>query len=451
MKKLALDLLLLCLASATTGQDCVSIDFEAIPNTTFGEGYLLSDEFESTLGVSFILENGDYPVIAEYGAPATAFGPDDTPAAGENVGQFFLTEDGLLSAINASSLILNFSIPMRRVTGCIIDIHGREFFNIEAFDENAMVIDLDSLDADSPGAGDGACAYWEVETTACTGIYSIRISGYKINSILFGFGYDNITCCYLNRHPEESITIETDPAECTTANGQIHITNHGESSLSYSIDGENFQSDPTFSNLPHGQYMIHVQNEAGCTGIVDADIEVDSLNDLAMTHQITNVACQAGTGSLALEATGGEPPYSFSLDGISYQSSGYFPDLLPGNYTLFTLDSHGCRVVSHAVIGQEACPLFFIPNTFSPNDDSVNDVFSILTNDGFHDLIKSIRIYDRWGNMVFEALDFDPELTGWDGTFRGKALGPGVFAYQIQYTGQEGDPVILNGDVTLIR
>ncbi|RYY00155.1 MAG: gliding motility-associated C-terminal domain-containing protein, partial [Gammaproteobacteria bacterium] len=71
----------------------------------------------------------------------------------------------------------------------------------------------------------------------------------------------------------------------------------------------------------------------------------------------------------------------------------------------------------------------FIPNTFSPNTDGKNDRF-YPRGKGLNQ-IKSLRIYNRWGEVVFTVTNFtanDPSV-GWDGTFKGSPLPPDVYVY----------------------
>jgi gliding motility-associated-like protein len=94
----------------------------------------------------------------------------------------------------------------------------------------------------------------------------------------------------------------------------------------------------------------------------------------------------------------------------------------------------------------------FIPNVFSPNNDGVNDAF--LPEAGRRvEIVNSMQIFDRWGNMMFESQDFMPGETsaGWDGTYRGKELDPGVFVYRVEATFDDGNTRIISGTVTLVR
>ena len=94
----------------------------------------------------------------------------------------------------------------------------------------------------------------------------------------------------------------------------------------------------------------------------------------------------------------------------------------------------------------------FIPNIFSPNDDGQNDVFFIQAGKQVQE-IQSFLVFNRWGEAVFEARNFQPnDITiGWDGYHRGKRVDPGVFAYYVEVLYIDGYVELLKGDVTLIR
>jgi gliding motility-associated-like protein len=92
----------------------------------------------------------------------------------------------------------------------------------------------------------------------------------------------------------------------------------------------------------------------------------------------------------------------------------------------------------------------YIPNAFTPNGDGRNDVF-LIYGWGFKNF--SLKIYDRWGEKLFETTN--PNV-GWDGTYRGKALNPGVYVYHadIEFIDKsKPDEYIQHwkGSVTLIR
>ncbi|MGN6618342.1 MAG: PKD domain-containing protein [Ilyomonas sp.] len=93
----------------------------------------------------------------------------------------------------------------------------------------------------------------------------------------------------------------------------------------------------------------------------------------------------------------------------------------------------------------------FIPNTFSPNQDGMNDIFYPRGKGLFN--IRSMRIFNRWGQMVFEKLNFAPNdaSAGWDGKMKGQALSPDVYVYMIETVCDNNSVIPIKGNVTLIR
>ena len=90
-------------------------------------------------------------------------------------------------------------------------------------------------------------------------------------------------------------------------------------------------------------------------------------------------------------------------------------------------------------------PFVYIPNAFSPNKDGQNDKLYVRG-----PFIESFvfRVYDRWGELVWETTTL---TEGWDGTFRGKLLDPDVYDYYLQATCVGGLENLIKGNVTLIR
>lgn len=88
----------------------------------------------------------------------------------------------------------------------------------------------------------------------------------------------------------------------------------------------------------------------------------------------------------------------------------------------------------------------FIPDAFSPNGDGVNDEFQIFTDNSIAEIL-SYRIFDRWGELVFEK----DGNTNWDGSLKGKPMNNGVFVYAIQVLFLDGRREWYKGDVLLIR
>ena len=87
-------------------------------------------------------------------------------------------------------------------------------------------------------------------------------------------------------------------------------------------------------------------------------------------------------------------------------------------------------------------PWLFIPNSFSPNNDGNNDVFYFR---GRHILDFSMKIYNRWGELLFETTNPN---TGWDGMYNGKIVQDGIYTWKIEFkTISSDERIMINGHV----
>lgn len=93
----------------------------------------------------------------------------------------------------------------------------------------------------------------------------------------------------------------------------------------------------------------------------------------------------------------------------------------------------------------------FIPNTFSPNKDGVNDHF-YPRGTGIS-MIKALRVYNRWGEIVFEKINFNVNdaSAGWDGSYKGLPLSPDVYIYTCDVICENNELLSFKGDVSLIK
>lgn len=118
------------------------------------------------------------------------------------------------------------------------------------------------------------------------------------------------------------------------------------------------------------------------------------------------------------------------------------------NYNVFVTDVNGCTAEDDVNIKVLTnCEQdIYIPNTFTPNRDGKNDVLYIRSHSV--EQIKIFRIFDRWGNLVFETTDIKQ---GWNGLYKNSMVDPGVFVYYLEGTCPNGGDVFLKGNVTVIK
>ena len=132
-----------------------------------------------------------------------------------------------------------------------------------------------------------------------------------------------------------------------------------------------------------------------------------------------------------------------------------FPRSTPSysaTYTLFAYTDEGCMskdVVNVFVTCTKEN--LYIPNTFSPNGDGMNEIF--YPRGRGIEKIKSIKIFSRWGQLLYEKTNFmaNDVNAGWNGKKAGQLVIPDVYVYMIELVCENGNIITWKGDVTLVR
>lgn len=115
------------------------------------------------------------------------------------------------------------------------------------------------------------------------------------------------------------------------------------------------------------------------------------------------------------------------------------------DYSVLFIDENGCTAQDSVRILVNFAKGIGVPSAFSPNGDGNNDVLYVK---GVGIVGMSFRIYNRYGEVVFESTD---QNIGWDGTFKNRDENPGVFTWVLIYTFEDDNGGMLKGNTTLIR
>jgi gliding motility-associated-like protein len=93
----------------------------------------------------------------------------------------------------------------------------------------------------------------------------------------------------------------------------------------------------------------------------------------------------------------------------------------------------------------------FVPNTFTPNGDGINDIFYLRGSGSFS--VRYFRVFNRWGETVFEKKNISVEnpSLGWNGIYNGKRADGGVYTYYIEVLCPGGEVLKYIGNVSLIQ
>ena len=233
----------------------------------------------------------------------------------------------------------------------------------------------------------------------------------------------------------------------------VENVNGGTPGYSYSLDGENFGPVPLFEGLTAGTYDVVVRDAAGCELPLSTNIFPPPPISVALLPQGDSIVKLGDELTLFAQSSSADVLYSWSHADTLAGSTALIRPLETFVYQVSVFDTLTlCSATDFQRIFVDNKPRIFVPNIFSPNGDGSNDTFiPFAGNDVVN--FKSLRIFDRYGQLVYEQPDVLPGDTsrGWDGTFRGETLNPGVFVYFMEVEFFDGRVEIVKGDVTLMR
>ncbi len=213
-----------------------------------------------------------------------------------------------------------------------------------------------------------------------------------------------------------------------------------------------------------GTTNIVLQNVFGCDSLV---IESISLISSWLTSDTSTTCDVAATGTFTSQFVSSQGCDSTVIsvvnllpsDTITLFSSSCDP-ADTGTIVLIFTNEFGCDSMVQtltALAPADSCIIIthevYVPSVFSPNEDGINDHFLVFAPQGSVTKISYLRIFDRWGGLVLERHDFQPNDPdyGWDGTELGKPVSPGVFVWMVGIEYKDGSTEARIGDVTLIR
>ncbi len=283
----------------------------------------------------------------------------------------------------------------------------------------------------------------------CPGIYDL--------TVFDSDGCSNIFSSEVTEPDPINFDIEERDIPCFgETSGLINIINifGGVPPYRFRHQYSNFSDTTLYNNLPADTYIISMMDTVGCL-----------LNDTIEITQPPSFMVNAGNDQ---EVELGDPAflngYISMMNGLEhYWVSGdsleceecLFQRFLPtlsGWHYLIGKNENGCTEIDSVFINVLPIKNEFIPNAFTPNGDGLNDRITVFANKAATEVLI-FRIFDRWGEMVYEGKNFppnDPQF-GWDGSYKGKPLNPAVFTYYAEVAYLDRTVAFVKGDITLLR
>lgn len=145
--------------------------------------------------------------------------------------------------------------------------------------------------------------------------------------------YDTTIRLTYQNFPEYLSAAAVEPTACDAADGRVEINASGAQTLSYSIDGINWQLNPVFENLDAGTYTTYVQYADGRCQTNGDVIELTLQNEIILDNIFSDPLsdCNTKDGRITIEASG-DDNLEYSIDGLSWQENPVFENLDGGTY-----------------------------------------------------------------------------------------------------------------------
>lgn len=255
--------------------------------------------------------------------------------------------------------------------------------------------------------------------------------------------------------PEFAFELEP---ECTQEEGYTLTIQTEDENFAF-VFGDNYSlAGKLHPRLQNGDYRIEVESPEGC--LDEAPVFVPQIQELMIGLLEDEFSIRLGE-SVQLELEFNETELEFQwtpaegLDNPSIPNpvSTPFQTL---QYVVSARNKAGCVKLDTAIvevtIDRERG--IYLPNAFTPDDSGHNDFFRLLsTNPGLVSL-DVFRVFDRWGNMVFEVEGCpasDLQVCSWDGNYKEQKAEQGVYTYYAEIRFIDDVVRVLKGNVTLIR
>lgn len=196
-------------------------------------------------------------------------------------------------------------------------------------------------------------------------------------------------------------------------------------------------------------YTVTATDANGCTNTDSVVVIVNARPFINAGEDVAN--CEINAVHLGGEPSGPEDAvYTWTPeDGLSdpHDPNPLLVSPERSVYTLMVQDVNGCTSTDSVLVNADCFALIYAPSAFTPGANGINDEFKLVH---YRITEPHLRIYNRWGDLVFETKDLD---IGWDGKVQGQPeiVQYGIYFWQLTYKSEEKKKLSKEGTVTLVR
>ncbi len=266
-------------------------------------------------------------------------------------------------------------------------------------------------------------------------------------------GMDSVV---VSRAPEPAMALVVEQPGCRQPTGlvEVQVASGTVPPVAYALGTAlPFGVDPVFEGLPPGTYTVVLKDGYGCTVAEVVELlapplpilQLPEVYSIALGDEVLLVPEVVAASAVTWQWA---PPGGLSCSDCPR------PTAAPPQtsvYVVTVTDEQGCTASATTRVSVDRKRRVYVPNIFSPDDDGLNDFFTVYAKAALE--VEQLSVYDRWGGLVWEGrnLSVGDDLTGWDGRSRGVPAGPAVYVWVARLRFQDGEVEVFSGDVTLVR
>ncbi len=359
------------------------------------------------------------------------------------------------------------------VNGCINDDSIFVAENIEApsvMAQDDLLLPCDETSATISASVEGnADIVWSTNTGAISSGTNEEVAVVTSVGVYYFTATNSVTGCTAidsinvmsNDDKVSEVFLDTRQPECwgdETGDMTITVLAGGTPPFLYSIESAGLSNDDgVFNNLLPGEYEVLITDALNCVFL--AEFEITDVEEVTFESPTANINLDYGNDTTLVLET--------NLDLDEIETITWTPDIEGScntcleidvenatqgqTYQVTLLDIYGCEVTTTIRLDVNINVDIHVPNIINPNSTGGNSTIFPQTNLENLEVLE-FYIYDRWGELVYVARNFplnDPSF-GWDGTFKGQNVVPGVYVYYMNVAIPGLENQAIAGDVTVI-
>jgi gliding motility-associated-like protein len=286
-----------------------------------------------------------------------------------------------------------------------------------------------------------------VLTSLGAGTYSLTITSEK--------GCTATDSIQLDQPQPLTAAIDTGQINCLTGpyGGSLSVASAsgGKPPYLYALDEQPFVPTARWEGLPAGSYTIRLLDTADC--MLSLPVLITEPPELIVSLGDDEEIRLGDSIELSVQANSSQLLFNWPhLPGFTGDRL-YVRPLETQVFRVIARDTITfCEEEAYVRLTVDRNPRVYMPTAFSPNSDGVNDSYYPLTDNAVVQ-IRSLRIFSRGGQLVYEGRNFAPNdpLPGWDGSFRGQPMPVGMYAYLAEIVFLDGRTEFFKGELTLLR